>query len=390
MNSLFAVTLQALAPLFGLIALGYLLKRVRVLHVAHAPVLNGLVVNATLPALVLHSLLHAPAIPPRDVLLPFLLIAAEVVLVILVAVAARALRWPPPLAAAAILVASFGNSGFLGYPITLALMPSQFSGAVLLDQFGMSIGLYIAAPLVASLYCGIKETEPQAQPVAESRVPVAILGPQGRAPSAQQGTGTGASTSTAIRIDHPSESDTGLSPSPSPLTGRASAFVPKIDFAQTVGRVLRAPMLIAAILAIVLRQITVPHAVAAMPAIAALAHVIDACLTYLGQGTVPLILLALGVTLRPGDVARSVRPLILTCAVKLLVCPLIMWMLCRWAHIPAAQTALAVMIGAMPTAVMASVLSGQYDLDDGFAVATVFVTTLLSIVTIPLWLTIVT
>ena len=110
MNSLFAVTLQALAPLFGLIALGYLLKRVRVLHVAHAPVLNGLVVNATLPALVLHSLLHAPAIPPRDVLLPFLLIAAEVVLVILVAVAARALRWPPPLAAAAILVASFGNS----------------------------------------------------------------------------------------------------------------------------------------------------------------------------------------------------------------------------------------------------------------------------------------
>jgi hypothetical protein len=66
-----------------------------------------------------------------------------------------------------------------------------------------------------------------------------------------------------------------------------------------------------------------------------------------------------------------------------------MWMLCRWAHIPAAQTALAVMIGAMPTAVMASVLSGQYDLDDGFAVATVFVTTLLSIVTIPLWLTIV-
>ncbi len=46
-----------------------------------------------------------------------------------------------------------------------------------------------------------------------------------------------------------------------------------------------------------------------------------------------------------------------------------------------------VLEAAMPTAVMASVLSGQNDMEGDFAVGVVFVSTVLSAVTIPLLLT---
>lgn len=45
--ALFPTVLRALAPLFLLIVLGNVLRRVRVLHAAHVPILNGLVINVT-------------------------------------------------------------------------------------------------------------------------------------------------------------------------------------------------------------------------------------------------------------------------------------------------------------------------------------------------------
>ena len=63
--ALFAVVLRALAPLFLLIVLGNLLRRARVLHAAHVPVLNGLVLNVTLPALIFLALTRAPGAPRR-------------------------------------------------------------------------------------------------------------------------------------------------------------------------------------------------------------------------------------------------------------------------------------------------------------------------------------
>jgi predicted permease len=316
--ALFAATLHALAPLFGLILLGYLLKRLRVLHVSHAPVLNGLVVNATLPALVIHSLLAAPAIPPRSVLLPVDLLVTEILLCLGVAALGRALRWPETLSGAAILVASYGNTGFLGYPITLALMPAQFTSAVLLDQFGMSMGLIVTAALAGALYKGAK-ADPRA----------------------------------------------------------------------TIKRIFSSPILASAIIAILLRQVRVPAVLAHAPAAVAVGSAIDSCLVYLGQGTTPLVLLALGVSLRPGTVARSIRPLLVSTTAKLILSPLLMLLFCHWSHFPHPQMVLAIMMAAMPTAVLASVLSGQYDLDGEYAVATVFVTTVLSAVTVPLWLALV-
>ena len=314
--TLFVATLQALLPLFGLIAFGYVLKRGRVLHAAHAPVFNGLVVNATLPALVIHSLLHAAPIPRSSAWLPFLIIASEFAVGCVVFAAARAMRLSRAEQGAAILTGVFGNTGFLGYPITLALMPAVFTSAVLIDNFGMAIPLYCIAPIIGAVFGGSQ---------GNSR--------------------------------------------------------------EMLLRIARSPVLTAAVLGILFRQIPISPEIAHNALLSDIGTAIDKCLTYLGQGTTPLVLLALGVSLQPGAVKKYAIPLILTNSAKLILEPLIVWPLCHLVGLPPEQTVLTVMIAAMPTSVMSSVLSGQYDLAGELAVATVFTTTLFSAIVIPLWLT---
>ena len=315
---LFAVTLQALAPLFGLIVLGYLLKKARVLHAAHAPVLNGLVVNATLPALVLHSLLHAGPISRGSVTLPFIVIISELLTAVFAFGVSRAMGLSRAQQGGAILVSAFGNTGFLGYPITMAVMPAMFTAAVLIDNFGMAMPLYSSAPVIGSTF----------------------------------GTASGSSK-------------------------------------EMLKRLARSPILNAAVLGIILSHVRIPDPVAHNEIVAASGDAIDKCLVLLGQGTTPLVLLALGVSLQPGTVGKFKLPLLLTCSAKLVLSPLLVWLMCLVMPLTHSQMAVAVMISAMPTSVMASVLAGQYDLDGDFAVATVFLTTLLSAIAVPLWLAVV-
>ena len=314
--SLFPAILAALAPPFLIILLGFGLKRLRVLHPAHVPILNGLVLKVTLPALVLLGLLRAPALSPSLALVPLALFGAECAALALLYGLGRALRLPGPVLGAILLVGVFGNTGFIGYPLTLALLPAQFPTAILLDQFGMTVPMYFLAALVGAQYGG----------------------------------------------------------------GGA-------DRREAIGRFLRSPMFLSAILGLALRLVPIPLGLAALPAARAVAGVLGKCLEYVGQGTTPLVLLALGVSLRPGAIRGRTAPLVLACAVKLLVTPLVMWGLCRVLGIGGDVRADGVLAGAMPTAVVASVLCGQNDLEGDFAVGVVFVSTVLSAVTVPLLLT---
>ncbi|MDQ2800012.1 MAG: AEC family transporter, partial [Armatimonadota bacterium] len=148
--SLFLLTLRALAPLFLLILLGYGLKRARILHTAHVPVLNGVVVNLTLPALVVLGLARAPRLPLSEALLPLALLLAQLITLAAAYALGRGLRLPGQTLGATLVVGAFGNTGFLGYPMTLALLPARFPDAILLDQFGMTIMLYLSAAVIGA------------------------------------------------------------------------------------------------------------------------------------------------------------------------------------------------------------------------------------------------
>ena len=315
---LIAAILAALAPPFLLIGLGWGLKRARVLHPAHVPILNGLVVQVTLPALVLHGLLNAPRLSAALALPVLAAFGAEAATAGVAYAVGRAMRLPARVLGAVLLVGVYGNTGFIGYPLTLALLPGQFPVSILIDQIGMNIPMYLSA---------------------------ALLG-------AQSGGGEGA-------------------------RGRREAIL----------RFLRSPLFASVLLGITLRLVPLPPAVADSPLLRALGGVADKCLETLGQGTIPVVLLALGVVLRPGAAGGRPGAAALACGCKLLVGPLAMWGLCRLLGVGSDVRMDGVLEAAMPASVMASVLAAQNDLEGDFAVGVVFVSTVLSAVTLPLLLT---
>ena len=312
---LYTAILTALAPPFLLIVLGYGLKRARVLHPAHAPIFNSLVLNVTLPALVLLGLLRAPSLSPRLGLPVLALFLAELGAMGVIYGFGRLLRMPDRLLGALLLVGVFGNTGFIGYPLTLALFPRQFPTTILLDQFSMTLPMYLSAAVIGARF----------------------------------GDGGG--------------------------------------HAEAIKRFFRSPMFLSALLGLSLHALPLRPLLAQFPLLHPLSAIGLQCLGYLGQGTTPLVLLALGILLRPGAALKQPLPLLLACAVRLFFCSLLVWGLCRALGITGELRADTILESAMPTAVVAAVLAGQNEMEGDFAVGVVFATTVLSALTVPLLLT---
>jgi len=314
--TLFIVVLCALAPLFLLIVLGDFLRRARVLHIAHVPILNGLVINVTLPALIFLALTHAPSLPASDARLPLAFWLAEAVTMAAAYGLGRLLRLPRPTLGALMIVGVFGNTAFLGYPITLSLLPSQFPATVLLDEFGCVIALYLSCALIGGAF-GSKES----------------------------------------------------------------------DWRSAMLRFARSPLLFSVIAALIVRLLPWPHGLLVVPAFAVAGGVLSQCLAYLSQGTTPLILLALGVALQPRAALAAPGAALLPCLLKLVLCPLAMWGACRLLRVGGDHLRVAVLQASMPTSVLASVLCAQNDMEGPLAVGVVFLTTVLSVISIPLMVT---
>ena len=316
---MFLPILIALAPPFLIILLCYALKRRHVLHTAHVPIMNALVTKIALPALVIHGLLLAPSIPADRAVLPFAFLLMEVAILALAYGVGCIARFPRPMLGAMLLICVFGNTGFIGYPLTLALFKPQFPAAILLDQFGMSTPMYLCAAAIGAHF-GARNQEAGA--------------------------------------------------------GRGTAML----------RFLRSPIFLSAIIGLLLRMIPIPHALVGIPILRLSGQILLQCLGYLGQGTIPLVLLALGVALRPGAARANPGPLLIACALKLIACPVMMWGLCHLFGIRGDLRSVSVLEAAMPTSVVASILAGQNDLEGDFAVGVVFCSTVLSALTIPLLL----
>ena len=111
------------------------------------------------------------------------------------------------------------------------------------------------------------------------------------------------------------------------------------------------------------------------------------CLSFVGNLTTPLSLLVVGSLLAGLPVKRvfaSVRLWALTAA-RLLALPALLWAALRWLHMaPSVAAGVAIILMSMPTAVNGSMLSMEYGGDTECMAQITFLTTLVSIVTIPL------
>ncbi len=109
-------------------------------------------------------------------------------------------------------------------------------------------------------------------------------------------------------------------------------------------------------------------------------------LDILGGGVVPLMLIALGMSIRWDTLRVSYLPLLLpVCLVALVVAPVVAYAVATTLKVPAETFTVSVILAAMPTMIFGIVLCERFKLDSGLYAAAVFLTTLLSIGSLTVW-----
>lgn len=132
-----------MASIFILLLIGYSAKKIGVLSHKDAPLITSLVINFTMPAFVILAI-HGKPLNMDMAKAPFLFFAAEMVVMALAYLIARALRLDRRTTGGLMLVSAFGNTGFLGYPVVNAAFAGNvhaMPSAVLMDAFGMMVVL---------------------------------------------------------------------------------------------------------------------------------------------------------------------------------------------------------------------------------------------------------
>jgi predicted permease len=107
---------------------------------------------------------------------------------------------------------------------------------------------------------------------------------------------------------------------------------------------------------------------------------------FMGQATIPIMLFNLGLSIPWRDLRPS-RPVLAAVGVKLLVAPLLVYLLARasFGELRAAQAA-AILETAMPTMLMAASFADRFQLDIRAAALTVSWSSLLFLLTLPAWI----
>lgn len=151
-------TLLTVISIFLLLMVGYGARKVGVLKTEDAGVVNALVINLTMPAFIF-VYTHGKPLTTAMVKAPFLGFAMEMVILGLAYLAARAMKLNRPTTGALMLVAAFGNTGFLGYPVVEAAFRGSKHAiltAVLFDEFAMALILNTVGIAVAACFAGSK------------------------------------------------------------------------------------------------------------------------------------------------------------------------------------------------------------------------------------------
>ena len=145
--------------------------------------------------------------------------------------------------------------------------------------------------------------------------------------------------------------------------------------ASLLSGLLRIPPLWAAIVAMGLNLANVP-----MPTL------LEGLLDLLGHGVVPLMLFSLGLSLEWSSSRWRLLPsLVPVVLISLLLVPLVVWAVASVLGLQGEVLAAVVLEAAMPSMVLGIVLCDRFNLDTSLYAAAVTATTVLSLITLPLW-----
>ncbi|MGQ9486937.1 MAG: AEC family transporter [Armatimonadota bacterium] len=151
---------QVVLSLFLVLFAGYLLKRQGILRDTDTGVINRLILDVTLPAFVFHAL-YRQRVTSDMVHAAWLFGILQVLVMALLWIPARLLKFPRPVVGTFLLTAVYGNTGFLGYPVVQAIFgktEGAMAAAVVYDQFSMALPVYTVGVAVAMHYGTKHET----------------------------------------------------------------------------------------------------------------------------------------------------------------------------------------------------------------------------------------
>lgn len=298
------MNVDALLFVLLMLMLGYGCARLRLFPEHTAEVLNQFALYLCLPAAVLR---HVPKLQfDADValvaLVPWLILALSVALVLPIA---RVLKLRDEECAVLLLCVPLGNTSFLGYPLTEALLGRDaLPHAVIYDQFGSFLILTTWGLWVLARYGGDARPTP----------------------------------------------------------------------AMMLRKVLRFPPFLALVLALTL-----------MPAEPT--PLIANVLARLSDTLLPIAVLAVGLSLKLRLPRDELAPLGAGLALKLALLPAAVFALMAWRHDASTAASVAVLETAMPPMITAGALAISHRLAPSLAAALVGYGTVLSLVTLPLWAT---
>lgn len=135
-----------------LIAVGYLVKRAGLLAVEDRRVVNDIIVYLTMPALIFRAVVHAK-VDASFVKIPVLALVVMVITMGIAFVIGRMFNLNRKTFGSLLLVSAIGNTGYLGYPLTISLFgQSNLVRAVFFDLFGSVLFVFTIGLLVADRY----------------------------------------------------------------------------------------------------------------------------------------------------------------------------------------------------------------------------------------------
>ncbi len=113
---------------------------------------------------------------------------------------------------------------------------------------------------------------------------------------------------------------------------------------------------------------------------------IDTPLAMMGQAAVPMSLIALGMGLVEYGIRASWQVSVAICALKLLLQPLVIWLLARALELPPLETQVVVLLGTLPVGANVYLMSRQFKTLEGPVAASLVLSTALAAITTPLTL----
>lgn len=282
----------------GIVAVGAVLRATRLLRAEDSRPLNAVIIYVGLPSFIFRAV-HGAELG-SDLWRVIAVSWAAFAVVVGIAWFITLVRRDSPRRRGAVMLASaFGNTGYIGYPVTAALLgATAVPTAVFSDVFGTVFAfVLVGIPVAARLGSGQKRVN--------------------------------------------------------------------------LGReLLTFPAVLALVAGLALRPVAIPT-------------VVSSGLDLLANLVAPLIMLSVGLALKPRSIARGALDLAVVALLRLVIAPVVAFVVGD-AMLTGEALRVAALQGGMPTMMLTLVIGERFGLDTDFIASAIFVTTVLSALTMPL------